>query len=71
MASTSAENNAEGSPAAGGATGTVDTARTAAGAATMVEAFDLTVAALNDRVAIRTKGDEVTLTWAQWRERAT
>ncbi len=70
MASTSAENNAEGSPAAGGATGTVDTARTAAGAATMVEAFDLTVAALNDRVAIRTKGDEVTLTWAQWRERA-
>jgi long-subunit acyl-CoA synthetase (AMP-forming) len=35
----------------------------------MVEAFDLTVAALGDRVAIRTKGDEVTLTWAQWRER--
>jgi long-chain acyl-CoA synthetase len=35
----------------------------------MVEAFDLTVAALGDAVAIRTKGDEVTLTWAQWRER--
>lgn len=35
---------------------------TAATAATMVEAFDLTVAALNDRVAIRTKGDETTLT---------
>ncbi len=42
----------------------------AAGAATMVDAFDLTVAALGERVAIRTKGDEVTLTWTQWRERA-
>jgi long-subunit acyl-CoA synthetase (AMP-forming) len=35
----------------------------------MVEAFDLTVAALGERVAIRTKGDEVTLTWTQWRAR--
>jgi long-chain acyl-CoA synthetase len=35
----------------------------------MVEAFDLTVAALGDAVAIRTKGDEVTLTWTQWRAR--
>jgi long-chain acyl-CoA synthetase len=35
----------------------------------MVEAFDLTVAALGDSVAIRTKDDEVTLTWTQWRER--
>jgi long-chain acyl-CoA synthetase len=41
----------------------------AAGAATMVEAFELTSAALGDRVAIRTKGDETTLTWTQWRGR--
>jgi long-chain acyl-CoA synthetase len=43
--------------------------RSAAHAATIVEAFDLTCAALADRVAIRTKGDEHTLTWAQWRTR--
>ncbi len=36
----------------------------------MVEAFDLTVGALGDSVAIRTKGDELTLTWSQWRARA-
>ncbi len=42
----------------------------AASAATMVEAFELTVAELGDRVAIRTKGDEQTLTWAQWRRRS-
>ncbi len=41
----------------------------AAGAATIVEAFEITSAALGDRVAIRTKGDEQTLTWAQWRQR--
>jgi long-chain acyl-CoA synthetase len=41
----------------------------AAHAATMVQAFELTSAALADRVAIRTKGDEQTLTWAQWRQR--
>ena len=35
----------------------------------MVQAFELTSAALADRVAIRTKGDEQTLTWAQWRRR--
>jgi long-subunit acyl-CoA synthetase (AMP-forming) len=35
----------------------------------MVQAFELTSAALADRVAIRTKGDEQTLTWAQWRQR--
>jgi long-chain acyl-CoA synthetase len=35
----------------------------------MVHAFELTSAALADRVAIRTKGDEQTLTWAQWRQR--
>jgi long-chain acyl-CoA synthetase len=42
----------------------------AAHAATIVAAFELTSAALAERVAIRTKGDEQTLTWAQWRERA-
>jgi long-chain acyl-CoA synthetase len=41
----------------------------AAHAATMVEAFDITCAALGDAVAIRTKGDEQTLTWAQWHGR--
>ncbi len=41
----------------------------AAHAVTIVEAFELTSAALADRVAIRTKGDEQTLTWAQWRTR--
>jgi long-subunit acyl-CoA synthetase (AMP-forming) len=41
----------------------------AAHAATIVEAFELTSAALADRVAIRTKGDEQTLTWAQWHRR--
>jgi long-chain acyl-CoA synthetase len=38
-------------------------------AATLVEAFEITSAALADRVAIRTKGDEQTLTWTQWRRR--
>src|SRR5580658_5183415 len=42
----------------------------AANAATMVEAFEITSSALGDSVAIRTKGDEQTLTWAQWRRRA-
>ena len=42
----------------------------AAGAATIVEAFEITSAALADGVAIRTKGDAQTLTWAQWRRRA-
>ena len=41
----------------------------AAHAATIVEAFDITSSTLADRVAIRTKGDEQTLTWAQWRRR--
>jgi long-chain acyl-CoA synthetase len=41
----------------------------AAHAATLVEAFDITCAALGDAVAIRTKGDEQTLTWAQWHGR--
>ncbi len=41
----------------------------AAQAATIVEAFEITSATLADRVAIRTKGDEQTLTWAQWHRR--
>jgi long-chain acyl-CoA synthetase len=41
----------------------------AAHAATIIEAFELTSSALADRVAIRTKGDEQTLTWAQWHRR--
>ncbi len=41
----------------------------AAHAATIVEAFETTSTALADRVAIRTKGDEQTLTWAQWHRR--
>ena len=42
----------------------------AAGAATILEAFEITSAALADGVAIRTKGDAQTLTWGQWRRRA-
>jgi long-chain acyl-CoA synthetase len=41
----------------------------AAHAATIVEAFEITSSTLADRVAIRTKGDEQTLTWAQWHRR--
>jgi long-chain acyl-CoA synthetase len=49
----------------------LDARRAAAShAGTMVQAFEITSAALADRVAIRTKGDEQTLTWAQWRRRA-
>ena len=39
-------------------------------AETLCEAFEITSAALADQVAIRTRGDELTLTWSQWRERA-
>jgi long-chain acyl-CoA synthetase len=39
-------------------------------ASTMVEAFRITSHKLADHVAIRTKDDEFTLTWAQWRTRA-
>jgi long-chain acyl-CoA synthetase len=42
----------------------------AAHATTMVQAFELTSSAFADRVAIRTKDDEQTLTWAQWHRRA-
>jgi acyl-CoA synthetase (AMP-forming)/AMP-acid ligase II len=40
------------------------------GAATVAEAFRMTVADHPDRVAVRTKDDEVSLTWAELAERA-
>src|SRR3954454_16165368 len=43
--------------------------RRAIGAATMAEAFRLTVEELPDQVAVRTKDDEVRLTWRQLRDR--
>src|SRR5690349_5438445 len=48
--------------------GTETTGR-AVDAATMSEAFRLTVEAYTDDVAVRTKEDEVTLTWSQLRDR--
>src|SRR5215217_6587152 len=44
-------------------------ARRLIGARTMTEAFRLTVEDHPDRVAVRTKDDEVCLTWAQLRDR--
>jgi long-chain acyl-CoA synthetase len=44
-------------------------ARRAVGARTMTEAFRLTVDDHPDRVAVRTKDDEVSLTWSQLRDR--
>src|SRR4051794_12731928 len=51
--------------------GTIDArpARRAVGASTMAEAFRLTVEDFPDRVAVRTKDDEVSLTWTQLRDR--
>ena len=43
--------------------------RRSLGAGTMTEAFRLTVEDHGDRVAVRTKDDEVSLTWAQLRDR--
>ena len=43
--------------------------RRALGARTMIEAFRLTVEDHGDRTAVRTKDDEVSLTWAQLRDR--
>src|SRR5919112_6026929 len=43
--------------------------RRSVGAQTMTEAFRLTVEDHPDRVAVRTKDDEVSLTWAQLRDR--
>ena len=63
-ASKSAEDTATSAAAEPG-----DCVPAAAHAATMVQAFELTSAALADRIAIRTKGDAQTLTWAQWRRR--
>jgi long-chain acyl-CoA synthetase len=44
-------------------------APSSAHATTIVEAFELTSSRLAERVAIRTKDDEQTLTWEQWRRR--
>src|SRR5258708_5439672 len=49
--------------------GTKAQTRRATEAATIAEAFRITSAAKADETAIRTKGDEQTLTWAQLRER--
>jgi acyl-CoA synthetase (AMP-forming)/AMP-acid ligase II len=43
--------------------------RDAVGAATIAEAFRLTAANRTDDVAIRTRGDEVSWTWGELRER--
>jgi long-chain acyl-CoA synthetase len=43
--------------------------RGAVGAATIAEAFRITAANRADDVAIRTKGDEVSWTWGELRER--
>ncbi len=48
---------------------TAEQTRRALGAKTMTEAFRLTVEDHPDRVAVRTKDDEVSLTWAQLRDR--
>jgi long-subunit acyl-CoA synthetase (AMP-forming) len=45
------------------------TVRRSLGARTMTEAFRLTVEDHADRVAVRTKDDEVSLTWSQLRDR--
>src|SRR5690349_2007396 len=42
----------------------------AADAATIAEAFRITAGQREDQVAIRTKGDEVAITWGQWRDRS-
>ena len=41
----------------------------AVGAATIAEAFRITAEDHPDRVAVRTKDDEVSLTWAELRDR--
>ncbi|HEY6040317.1 MAG TPA: AMP-binding protein, partial [Kofleriaceae bacterium] len=39
------------------------------GAATLCEAFQTTVAARRDRVALRTKGDKTSWSWAEYGDR--
>ena len=43
--------------------------RRAIGAATIAEAFRLTVEDHPDRIAVRTKDDEIACTWAELRDR--
>src|SRR5580693_3341780 len=37
---------------------------------TLIEAFERTCCSGAEKVAIRSRGDQQTLTWAQWRERS-
>src|SRR5579871_275942 len=68
-ASKSAEETAAAVAEPAGGEDATRSAHPAAHAATMVQAFELTSAALGERVAIRTKGDAQTLTWGQYRRR--
>ncbi len=52
-----------------GATTAAEASSRAIGAATIAEAFRITAEDHPDRVAVRTKDDEVSLTWAELRER--
>src|SRR5215218_2059610 len=52
-----------------GQTTTAAKARRAVGARTMTEAFRVTVEDHPDEVAVRTKDDEIQLTWSQLRDR--
>src|SRR5215211_9188319 len=52
-----------------GQTTTAAKARRAVGARTIAEAFRITVEDHPDRVAVRTKDDEVSLTWSELRDR--
>src|SRR5919202_2973729 len=50
-------------------TASAASASRAVGAATIAEAFRITAQDLPDRVAVRTKDDSVSLTWAELRDR--
>src|ERR1700722_13268434 len=52
------------------ATRSTEATRKAVGFSNLIEAFDATVSALSDKVAIRTKDDQQTLTWGQWQRRS-
>src|SRR5215218_10213518 len=52
-----------------GATTAAEASSRAIGAATIAEAFRITAEDHPDRVAVRTKGDEVSLTWSGLRDR--
>ena len=52
-----------------GATTAAEASSRAIGAATIAEAFRITAEDHPDRVAVRTKDDEVSLTWSELRDR--